>query len=174
MLGKNTPEKAIKDFERILNKVSNRYNFNNFFEYLLSKGKSRKFKVSYDVLSTGTPTITDSSLNSQLEKNADHLNIPYIMMPSYPGQDTGFVPADSIAMLFCPSTGGSHNPNESTHKKCIQYSAILLADTCKQLLKQPFKEQLHSGTDDKTTKALMPANKMLKALIPNENQTSTR
>ena len=146
LLRENTPEKAIEAFENIIQKT-------------LSKKRCEGIKISYDILSQGTSIITDSSLNSQLEKNADHLNIPYIMMPSYAGQDTGFIPADAKTMIFCPSTGGSHNPEESTTRKCIEYSALVLEDTCKQLLKQPFKDQLHSGTDDKTAKALMPESK---------------
>ena len=145
LLGENTPEKAIEAFENIIQKT-------------LSKKRCEGIKISYDILSQGTSIITNSSLNSQLEENADRLNIPYILMPSYAGQDTGFIPADAKTMIFCPSTGGSHNPEESTTRKCIEYSALVLEDTCKQLLRQPFRNQLRPEAD-RNLKVLIPESK---------------
>lgn len=136
LLGENTPEKAIEAFKRILNKVSN-------------KKKNKKLKISYDIVSSGTPVITDSSLNESLAVSAKKNYISYIKMPSYAGQDTGYVPADSETMIFGPSTGGSHNPNESTTRECVEYCARVLEETCKQLLRQPFKNQLCSEADKK-------------------------
>lgn len=132
LLGENTPERAIEAFENIIQKT-------------LSKKRNEGITVSYDILSQGTPVITDSSLNSQLEEIAVRLNIPYIMMPSYAGQDTGNVPADFETMVFGPSTGGSHNPEESTTRECVETTAKILENTTREILKQPFKDKLSVG-----------------------------
>lgn len=138
LLGNNTPKEAIKEFEKILKKVSN-------------KKKNRKLEVTYDALSSGTPVITDSSLNNLLTQSADKLNISTIKMPSPAGQDTGYVPTTSKnkkTMIFAPSTGGSHNPEESTTRECVEATASILESTTKSLLKQRFQDQMSTLLDD--------------------------
>ena len=42
-------------------------------------------------------------------------------MASYPGQDTGYIPARKKTMIFIPSTEGSHNPKESTTREAYDF-----------------------------------------------------
>ena len=61
-------------------------------------------------------------------------------MPSYPGQDTGYIPAKQKTMIFIPSTGGSHNPEEHTKKKFIQPATTLFTQLSKELLEERFRD----------------------------------
>lgn len=134
LIGENTPDKVLNDFDKIVKKVK----------------EKTKTKIKYEVVSKGTPIITDSALNSSISEVCDQNNIPHIDMPSYPGQDTGYVPAGAKAMIFIPSTGGSHNPEENTKKEFIETATRVFTDLSHTLLLEKFKDnQKVSGLNSK-------------------------
>lgn len=124
LIGENTPDKVLNDFDKIVKKVK----------------KKTKTKIEYEVVSKGTPIITDSNLNSSIADVCDQNNIPHIDMVSYPGQDTGYIPAKAKTMIFIPSTGGSHNPKESTKKEFIETATRVFTDLSHTLLLEKFKD----------------------------------
>lgn len=73
-------------------------------------------------------------------------------MPSYAGQDTGYVPAKQKTMIFIPSKGGSHNPKESTKRKFIETATKVLTGTAQELLKEKFKDSYKCEVGIITTK----------------------
>lgn len=134
LIGENTPDKVLNDFDKIVKKVK----------------EKTKTKIKYEVVSKGTPIITDSALNSSISEVCDQNNIPHIDMPSYPGQDTGYVPAGAKTMIFIPSTGGSHNPEENTKKEFIETATRVFTDLSHTLLLEKFKDnQKVSGLNSK-------------------------
>lgn len=71
-------------------------------------------------------------------------------MPSYPGQDTGYIPAKSKTMIFIPSTGGSHNPEENTKKEFIETATRVFTDLAHTLLLEKFRDtQVVHGVNSK-------------------------
>lgn len=124
LIGENTPDKVLKDFDKIVKKVK----------------KKTKTKIKYEVVSKGTPTTTNSNLNSSIADVCDQNNIPHIDMVSYPGQDTGYIPAKAKTMIFIPSTGGSHNPEENTKKEFIETATRVFTDLSHTLLLEKFKD----------------------------------
>lgn len=125
LIGENTPDKVLKDFDKIVKKVK----------------EKTKTKIKYEVVSKGTPIITDSHLNSSIADVCDQSNIPHIYMFSYPGQDTGYIPAGAKTMIFIPSTGGSHNPEENTEKEFIETATKVFTDLSHTLLLEKFKDK---------------------------------
>ena len=118
ILGENSPEKAIEDFQTLLKKCN-------------KKG----LKCTVDIVSKGTPVVTSEFLNNTLmkaSKNPDNL----FKMPSYAGQDSGYIPAKEKTMIFIPSKGGSHNPKESTKKRYIEEAVCLMYDGVRELFKE--------------------------------------
>lgn len=126
LLGENSPESVLKKFNRMIKKV---------------QWKTRT-KITSEVISRGNPVITSSSLNTGLANVCQKNNIKYFNMPSYAGQDTGYIPAKEKTMIFIPSIGGSHNPDESTSKKFIDASTKVLTDFSKDLLSERFKDRV--------------------------------
>ena len=61
-------------------------------------------------------------------------------MPSYAGQDTGYIPAKAKTMIFIPSKGGSHNPKESTKKEFIETATRVFTDLSRTLLLEKFRD----------------------------------
>lgn len=92
-------------------------------------------------------------------------------MPSYPGQDTGYVPAREKTMIFIPSTGGSHNPDENTKKKFIQLATTLFTQLSKELLVERFRDaQKVLNTPKSTyTSSHLPTSKVSNRGTPDEN-----
>ncbi len=124
LLGENTPENVLEDFENIRKQVE----------------AKTKTKITSTVVSQGTPVITSHFLNQKLNQICNQKGIQSIEMPSYPGQDTGYVPATEKTMVFIPSTGGSHNPDEHTKKKFIKPATTLFTQLSKELLIERFKD----------------------------------
>lgn len=124
LLGENTPDKVLADFETIKQKVE----------------AKTKTKISVSVVSKGTPVITSSNINNNIANVCVRQNIQYIEMPSYAGQDTGYIPAKEKTMIFIPSTGGSHNPKESTKKKFIEPATQVFTQLAQELLLEKFKD----------------------------------
>lgn len=124
LLGENTPENVLEDFENIRKQVE----------------AKTKTKITSTVVSQGTPVITSHFLNQKLNQICNQKGIQSIEMPSYPGQDTGYVPATEKTMVFIPSTGGSHNPDEHTKKKFIKPATTLFTQLSKELLMERFRD----------------------------------
>ena len=124
LLGENTPEAVLEDFENIRKQVE----------------AKTKTKITSTVVSQGTPVITSHFLNQKLNQICNQKGIQSIEMPSYPGQDTGYVPATEKTMVFIPSTGGSHNPDEHTKKKFIKPATTLFTQLSKELLMERFRD----------------------------------
>ena len=122
--GENTPEIVLEDFENIRQQVETK----------------TKTKITSTVVSKGTPVVTSKELNQKLTTICNQKGIQSIEMPSYPGQDTGYVPAKEKTMVFIPSTGGSHNPEEHTKKKFIQPATTLFTQLSKELLEERFRD----------------------------------
>lgn len=125
LIGENTSDKVLNDFDKIVKKVK----------------EKTKTKIKYEVVSKGTPIITDSNLNSSISDVCEKNNIPHIDMPSYAGQDTGYIPAKAKTMIFIPSTGGSHNPEENTEKEFIETATTVFTDLARTLLLEKFKDK---------------------------------
>ena len=63
----------------------------------------------------------------------------------------GYIPAKEKTMIFIPSTGGSHNPDESTSKKFIEASIKVLSDFSLKLLGERFKDRVAVDTSNMET-----------------------
>lgn len=124
LINDNNYEKALKDFNKIVKKAE----------------KQNKTKVEIHVQSKGNPVITSSELNTKLTTICDENDIYHVEMASYPGQDTGYIPAKQKTMIFIPSTGGSHNPKEHTKKKFIRTATKVFTIFSKQLLAEKFRD----------------------------------
>lgn len=135
LVGENNADEAIKDFDKIVKKVE----------------KKTRTKIKTTIVSKGTPVNTSSKLNKKIAKVCKKQGIEYLEMPSYPGQDTGYVPAKQKTMIFIPSTGGSHNPKEKTKKKFIETSTNVLIGTVQELLKERFKDTYKHQTKNSKT-----------------------
>lgn len=124
LLGENTPDKVLQDFSMITEKASNKTHT----------------QIQTSVVSQGTPVITSETLNKQLLDICDRENVNAIEMPSYPGQDTGYIPAEHKTMIFIPSSGGSHNPDEDTKKKHIKTATKLFTKLSQNLLLENYRD----------------------------------
>ena len=153
--GENTPEIVLEDFENIRQQVETK----------------TKTKITSTVVSKGTPVVTSKELNQKLTTICNQKGIQSIEMPSYPGQDTGYVPAKEKTMVFIPSTGGSHNPEEHTKKKFIQPATTLFTQLSKELLEERFRDaQKVSSTPKSTyTSSHIPTTKVSSRGTPDEN-----
>lgn len=120
LIGQNTPENALEEFNKIKTKAEKKF----------------KTHVTEETISKGLPAITSKKLNSKIADICEELNINYHIMASYPGQDTGYIPARKKTMIFIPSTEGSHNPKESTTREAIEESINIFINLTEDLLKQ--------------------------------------
>ena len=120
LIGENTSENALDEFKKIKEKAEKKF----------------KTDVTEETISKGLPAITSKKLNSKIEDICDKLNINYHIMASYPGQDTGYIPARKKTMIFIPSTEGSHNPKESTTRESIEDAVQIFINLTEDLLKQ--------------------------------------
>lgn len=125
LLGENTPEQVLTTFEKITKKVE----------------KKTNTEITTTVVSKGTPIITSSSLNENIAEVCNQNKIQYLEMPSYAGQDTGYIPAGEKTMIFIPSKGGSHNPKEATKKEHIELASKVFVEVSKELLVEKFKDR---------------------------------
>ncbi len=125
LIGKNTPDKVLADLKKIKQKVE----------------AKTKTKISVNVVSKGIPVVTTTNINNKIANVCDRQNIQYLEMPSYPGQDTGYIPAKEKAMIFIPSTGGSHKPKESTKRKFIEPATQVFTQLVQELLLEKFKDK---------------------------------
>ena len=153
--GENTPEIVLEDFENIRQQVETK----------------TKTKITSTVVSKGTPVVTSKELNQKLTTICNQKGIQSIEMPSYPGQDTGYVPAKEKTMVFIPSTGGSHNPEEHTKKKFIQPATTLFTQLSKELLEERFRDAQKVSSTPKSTYASshIPTTKVSSRGTPDEN-----
>ncbi len=124
LLGNNTPDSVLEDFNSIKQQVE----------------KKTKTLIAETVVSKGSPVITSEELNKKLKTFCEQKAIQAVEMPSYAGQDTGYIPAREKTMVFIPSTGGSHNPKEHTKKKFIKPATTLFTELSKDLLVERFKD----------------------------------
>ena len=155
LLGDNTPDGVLRDFEDIKQQVE----------------EKTKTKIIPTVISKGAPIRTSKTLNQKLANICQRKGIQSIDMPSYPGQDTGYVPAREKTMIFIPSTGGSHNPDENTKKKFIQLATTLFTQLSKELLVERFRDaQKVLNTPKSTyTSSHLPTSKVSNRGTPDEN-----
>lgn len=120
LLGENTPDKVLEDLHRIIKKVERR----------------TKTEISVNVVSSGYPVITSEELNGTIESMCEQEGIKSLRMPSYAGQDSGYVPAKMKTMIFIPSIGGSHNKDEYTAPEDIERATKVFTKTCENLLER--------------------------------------
>ncbi len=126
LLGDNTPDNVLADFNNILQKVE----------------KKTKTQTTITQISSGSPVNTSTYLNCLIEDVCSQNNVQYMEMPSYAGQDTGYVPATEKTMLFIPSTGGSHNPEENTKKKFIKVATNVTTKVCTEILAEKLIDRI--------------------------------
>lgn len=136
LIGDNTPDKALEDFEKIKKKAE----------------KKTRTKIETTVISKGTPVKTNKKLNEKIAEVCKKEDISYMEMPSYPGQDTGYIPAKKKTMIFIPSIGGSHNKNEQTWPKYINPATRIFVAMAQELLKEKFKDKYAVKSEGKTGK----------------------
>ena len=153
--GENTPEIVLEDFENIKQQVE----------------AKTKTKITTKVVSQGTPVVTSKELNQKLAQICEQKGIQSIEMPSYPGQDTGYIPAKEKTMIFIPSTGGSHNPDEHTKKKFIKPATTLFTQLSRELLEERFRDAQKVSSTPKSTYASshIPTTKVSSRGTPDEN-----
>lgn len=136
LIGENTSENALDEFKKIKAKAEKKF----------------KTNVTEETISKGLPAITSKKLNSKIADICEKLNINYHIMASYPGQDTGYIPARKKTMIFIPSTEGSHNPKESTTKEAIEEATQIFINLTEDLLKQKEIDKYKVNIDDLTKK----------------------
>ena len=91
-------------------------------------------------------------MNEKIAKICDKEGVGYLDMPSYAGQDTGYIPAKQKTMIFIPSTGGSHNKEEKTEKRHIEASIMVLTQITQELIKEKFKDNYKCEAQEKVGK----------------------
>lgn len=126
LLGDNNPESVLKDFDKITRKA----------------GRKTKTKIATNVVSSGAPVITSPLLNSGIANICETHNIKHIFMPSYAGQDTGYIPAKEKTMIFIPSTGGSHDPAESAKPRDIETATKVFTNFSENLMLENIRDRL--------------------------------
>lgn len=87
-------------------------------------------------LSAGEPCMMDGGLSNKLHLLSEGLGLRTTMMKSSAGHDIAYFPARRKGMLFIPSTGGSHNPKETTTPEDIMNGTevlqhAILANDCR-------------------------------------------
>lgn len=125
LLGKNTPNEVLADFKKIVKRVE----------------RITGTQISAEVVSKGTPVVTSELLNERIADVCNQDGIQHFEMPSYAGQDTGYIPATDKTMIFIPSTGGSHNPKESAKKEDVELAGKVFVDVSKELLQERFRDR---------------------------------
>lgn len=136
LLGENTPETVLEHFRKIIKKAE----------------KKTKTKINETIVSKGNPIITSQEMNEKIAKICDKEGVGYLDMPSYAGQDTGYIPAKQKTMIFIPSTGGSHNKEEKTEKRHIEASIMVLTQITQELIKEKFKDNYKCEAQQKVGK----------------------
>ena len=136
LIGDNTPDKALEDFEKIKKKAE----------------KITRTKIETTVISKGTPVKTNKKLNEKIAEVCEKEDICYMEMPSYPGQDTGYIPTKKKTMIFIPSNNISHNPAEQTWPKYINPATRIFVAMAQELLKEKFKDKYAVKSEGKTGK----------------------
>lgn len=125
LLGENTWEKAEKDVRRIFEEV----------------GLDEDEIITR--VSQGNPVITSKKLNESAKAVCKANHIQCIEMPSWAGQDTGYIPVavengiGEKTMLFIASDGGSHNKDEITWEEDILNAIDVLTLMTYEELKEP-------------------------------------
>lgn len=125
VLGDNTWEQALEDFAKIKRKAQ----------------KKTRTIITEEIVSKGNPTTTSERLNEKLAQICSKNNIQFLPMNSGAGQDTSYVPAEDKTMIFIPSTGGSHNPNESIEPEDIEVATKVFTGIAQELLQEKFKDR---------------------------------
>ena len=95
------------------------------FKTIQHNNNFKSDSISFKISSTGNPIQTTPELLENIKQICDKKNYPCMVLHSWPGHDLACVldPNHTIGkkiLFFIPSTGGSHNPNESTTKKDIE------------------------------------------------------
>ena len=85
---------------------------------------SRNDSISLRITSIGDPVKMNSDMLADIQRICQEKNYPCTVMHSWPGHDLACVFAPNNkkgnrVLFFIPSTGGSHNPNESTTREAI-------------------------------------------------------
>lgn len=91
-----------------------------------------RVKIDTMKLSAGEAFITDDALSSKLHTISQTLGFRTTMMKSGAGHDVAYFPARKKGLIFIPSTGGSHNPQEHTTQQDIMNGAQVLEHTILQ------------------------------------------
>lgn len=113
----------------------------DFKESFISKAKQICARRGVDIdcieKELKNPAKMDEQLISKIFKSVEELNITQktLKMPSMAGHDAmSFIKAGiPSAMLFVPSMGGSHNPNEYAESKDVALGATIFANMIKNM-----------------------------------------
>lgn len=103
-----------------------------------------------NITAKGEPYITNSDLIQSATEICETQQIPYKIMPSWPGHDLATLtknPDARTLLLFCDSTGGSHNVKETTTLDAIDKLVSVESTLAMQELE---RANLLYGTPQKT------------------------
>jgi N-carbamoyl-L-amino-acid hydrolase len=97
----------------------------------LAEEQASRFRLSVEIQSVSSvaPAEMQPSFRKAIHEAAEELGLSYVDMPSGAGHDAQLLSRIAPAgMIFIPSTGGSHNPDEFARwEDCVNGANILLA-----------------------------------------------
>lgn len=104
---------------------------NNFINGIKEVEKNRQLKITWEIISSEDPALTDKTIQKTLADNCKTLGLDYMFMYSGAGHDAmNMAKLCPTGMIFVPSKNGlSHNPNEFTSMDEIYKGATLLEKT---------------------------------------------
>lgn len=104
---------------------------NNFINGIKEVEKNRQLKITWEIISSEDPALTDKTIQKILADNCKTLGLDYMFMYSGAGHDAmNMAKICPTGMIFVPSKNGlSHNPNEFTSMDEIYKGATLLEKT---------------------------------------------
>ena len=104
---------------------------NNLINGIKEVEKNRKLDITWEIISSEDPALTDNTIQEMLVNNCKVLGLDYKIMYSGAGHDAmNMAKTYPTGMIFIPSKNGlSHNPNEFTCIDDIGKGTILLEKT---------------------------------------------
>lgn len=117
------------------------------YEKLKKVAEKTKVNFEFRVGTAENPTKTDERINKKIQEICEENDIKSVVMPSWAGHDTAHL--KNSALLFIPSTGGSHNKDENTTKQDIETGISVYSKYLEErvLEKQGFVEKVDINYD---------------------------
>lgn len=117
------------------------------YEKLKKVAEKTKVNFEFRVGTEENPTKTDERINKKIQEICEENDIKSVVMPSWAGHDTAHL--KNSALLFIPSTGGSHNKDENTTKQDIETGISVYSKYLEErvLGKQGFVEKVDINYD---------------------------